>query len=176
VTLLIGFRGLPAWRAWRSDARAAAVERITQAAQTDAVLAGLESNLDTLEGRSARMLAVAPALLTSDTPAEAASNLAALVADAARTASVRLDAVEIRVDSAKTHALPRVSVEVQATADVVGLASLLRRLEGGPTLLAVRRLAVRPQNPASPPDQAELLSVRVTVEGVALIQLGGKTP
>jgi hypothetical protein len=69
-----------------------------------------------------------------------------------------------------------VSVEVQATADVVGLASLLRRLEGGPTLLAVRRLAVRPQNPASPPDQAELLSVRVTVEGVALIQLGGKTP
>ncbi len=170
VTLVIGFRGVPAWQAWRADARAAAVERLTQAAQTDAVLAGFEGNVDTLEARKARMLAVAATLLTGDTPAEAASNLAALVADAARMASVRLDAVDIRVDSSKTHPLPRVSVEMQATTDVVGLASLLRRLEGGPTLLAVRRLAIRPQNPTSSPEQAELLSIRVTVEGLALVR------
>jgi hypothetical protein len=174
VTLVVGFRGFPAWRAWRADARAAAAERITQAAQTDAVLAGFESSLDTLERRTARMLAVAPALLTGDTPAEAVSNLAALVADAARAASVRLDAVDIRVDSSKVHVLPRVSIELQATADVVGLAALLRRLEGGPTLLAVRRLSVRPQNPASPPEVPEMLSVRLTVEGLALIRQGGK--
>jgi len=63
---------------------------------------------------------------------------------------------------------------VQATADIVGLASFLRRLEGGPMSLAVRRLAVRPQNPASPPELPELLSIRITVEGLALIRPGGK--
>jgi len=82
---------------------------------------------------------------------------------------VRLDAVEVRIDTAKTRALPRITVDLQATADIAGLAVLLRDLEDGPALLAVRRVSVRPQNPDVLQNQVELLSVRLTVEGAALV-------
>ena len=61
-------------------------------------------------------------------------------------------------------------MEVQATADIVGLSSLVHALERGPVLLAVRRLSVRPQSVDSPTDQVETLSIRLTVEGLALVQ------
>jgi len=168
--LIAVFRGLPAWRAWRAEARAAAVESITHEARTGVLLAGLAESLDTLEARTAGVRVVGPALLTGETAAAAASNLAALLADVARQSLVRLDAVDVRADTSKAHALPRVAVEVQATADIVGLSSLVHALERGPVLLAVRRLSVRPQSVDSPTDQVETLSIRLTVEGLALVQ------
>src|SRR6185369_10438825 len=107
--------------------------------------------------------------------ADAGSNLAVIVAEAARGAAVRLDAVEVRIDTMmgtmgpKARTLPRIALEVQATADITGLAALLRDLEDGPALLAVRRVAVRPQNPEAPPTEIEALSVRLTIEGTALV-------
>jgi len=169
VALVAAFRGVPAWRRWNAEVRSAAAEAMTRAAHSDAVVGGLSQALDTLEARAATLAKLKSALLGGDTPAEAGSNLAVLVADAARRAAVRLDAVEVRIDTAKTRALPRVTVDLQATADVAGLAVLLRDLEDGPTLLAVRRVAVRPQNPDVPQNQVELLSVRLTVEGAALV-------
>ena len=65
--------------------------------------------------------------------------------------------------------------EVQATADIAGLGSFLYGLEKGPTLLAVRRLDVRPQNVDSPGDQVETLAIRLTVEGLALVRARGDT-
>lgn len=169
LALVVAVRGLPAWRAWRAEARARAAESMTQAARSDAVLSGLSRSLDTLEARTARVKQLGPALLAGDTPNQAATALAVALAEMARTSLVRLDAVEMHVDTAKGSALPRVSIEAQATGDVTGLASLIHSLEKGPLLLAVRRLTIRPQRIDSPPDQGEMLSIRFTVEGLGLL-------
>jgi hypothetical protein len=168
--LVAAFRIAPAWRTWRGEARAVALERMSQAARTDAVLTAFPETLDTLEARTARLGAMGPALLTGDTPAEAGSVLAGLLAELSRQTLVRLDAIDVHVDSSKTRPLPRVTVDVQATADIVGLTAFLRGLERGPTLLAVRRLEIRPQNVDSPAEQVELLATRFTVEGLALVR------
>jgi hypothetical protein len=168
-------RGVPAWRRWNEAARSAAVDLSAQAARSDAVVSGLAESLDTLDARTARLGALKSALLAGETPADAGSNLAVIVAEAARGAAVRLDAVEVRIDTtmgtmgAKARTLPRIAVEVQATADITGLAAFLRDLEDGPALLAVRRVAVRPQNPEALSSEIEALSVRLTIEGTALV-------
>jgi hypothetical protein len=165
-------RGVPAWRRWNEAARSSATDLTARAARGDAVVSGLAESLDTLDARTARLGALKSALLAGETPADAGSNLAVIVAEAARGAAVRLDAVEVRIDTMmgpKARTLPRISVEVQATADITGLAALLRDLEDGPALLAVRRVAVRPQNPEAPPTEIEALSVRLTIEGTALV-------
>lgn len=169
VGLILAFRGIPAWRAWRAEALAAAFEMRSQAAQTETVLAGFSQDLDSLEARTRRLAALGPALFAAETPREAASNLAALVGELGRQSLVRVDAVEIRVDTARGKILPRVSVEARATADIAGLASLLQRFEKGPDLLALRRLVVRPQNVQSPSDQPEQLWLQFTVEALALL-------
>ena len=53
--------------------------------------------------------------------------------------------------------------------ETVRLAAMLRGLEKGPALLAVRRLSVRPQSVDSPPGQVEALVVRFTVEGLVFL-------
>jgi len=176
-TIVIGLmiavgRGVPAWRRWNEAARTSAADLTARAARGDAVVRGLAESLDTLDARTARLGALKAALLAGETPADAGSNLAVLVAEAARGAAVRLDAVEVRIDTtmgSKARTLPRIAVEVQATADITGLAAFLRDLEDGPALLAVRRIAVRPQNPEGPPSKVEALSVRLTIEGTALV-------
>jgi hypothetical protein len=173
-TIVIGLmvavgRGLPAWRRWNEAARTSAADLTARAARGDAVVRGLAESLDMLDARTARLGALKAALLAGETPSDAGSNLAVIVAEAARRAPVRLDAVEVRIDTTKARTLPRISVEVQATADITGLAALLRDLEDGPALLAVRRVAVRPQNPEGQPSEVETLSVRLTIEGTALV-------
>lgn len=173
---LVGvFRGLPAWRAWRAEARAAAAEAQSQAARSDALVAGLRESLDTLEARTALMRGLGPALLTGDTPAEAGSALTALLGELARQSLVRLEAVDIRIDTTAARSLPRVAAEVHATADITGLSSFLAALERGPTLLAVHQLAIRPQTPDGPANQVELLSIHFRVEGLALVRAPGGT-
>ena len=173
--LLVAFRAGPAWRVWRAEARAAAFEGMSQVARTDAVLGSFPATLDSLEARTARVRATGPALLTGDTPAEAGSTLAGLLGELSRQTLVRLDAIDIRVDTSKARVLRRVTVEVQATADVAGLGSFVARLEKGPTLLAIRRLEVRAQNVDGPGDQVETLAIRLTVEGLALVRARGDT-
>lgn len=174
IGLIGGLRGFPAWRTWRTDARASAAEAMARAAHTETVLAGFAESVDTLEARTPRVLGMAPSLVLGQTPAEAAAVLAAAVADLARLSSVRLDAVETRVDTSEQRQLPLVSLDAQATGDIVGLAALLHRLESGPTLLSVRRIQIRPQNIETPADQAETLAIRFTVQGPALVRKRGE--
>lgn len=168
VVLIGGVRGLPAWARWRAGVRAHAEEMLTHAAQTEAVLAGFSESLDTLEARSARLLEVGTSLLVGESPGAAAARLEHAVSEMARLSSVRLDAVEARVDTSGAPALPLVSLDARATADVTRLAALLHRLERGPALLSVRRLIVRPQQVDVAGDQVETLHVEITVVGLAL--------
>lgn len=173
ASLLLGFRAAPAWRVWRADARALAAEQVAGAARDAALLEAFPTALDSLEAREGRVLGIGPALLTGDSPPDAASNLAALIAEIARASSVRLEVVNSRADSSHAEALPRVTADIQATADVAGLAALLRSLESGPLLLAIKHLEVRPQNLAGPADQAEQLFIRLTVEALVLLRQNG---
>lgn len=171
--LAVAFRGIPIWQAMRANARAVALETITSAEELELVLSSFDAAMDTLEARIAQLGAISPELLVGETPAGAGSNAEALLAEMARESLVRLDAIEIKVDTTKTQALPQVTIELQATADVTGLSAFLHRLERGPALLAVRRLAVRSAGVEDSPDQLETLAVQLTVEGVGLIRTAG---
>jgi type II secretion system (T2SS) protein M len=175
MAMIAAFRGVPAWRAWYLESRSAATERMSAASRDGALLAGFPAALDSLEARTARLVRVRPSLLTGESPSEASSNLAAIIAELARGSSVRLEGVDARIDSSRTNALPRASVDLQATADIAGLAALVRSVENGPVLLTIRRLNVRAQNVASPSDQVELLSLRLTIEGLVLLRRGATT-
>jgi hypothetical protein len=170
ASLLLLFRGLPAWLRWRAEVRATAAEAIGQERRRDVIVTGFARSLDSLEARTDRLQRLGPAFVTGTSPAEAASTLAGMIAEMARASLVRLDAIEMRVDSADRRRMPRVRVEAQATADIAGLAALLRRVERGPALLAVRRLSVRAQAIDGASNQPETLALRFTVEGLALVR------
>ena len=168
--LAVAMRALPAWWRWRSDVRANAAEALAQQGRMGAVLGEFSRSLDTLSSRVVALRRLGPVFLTGSTPSEAASMLAVFVGDVARSSLVRVDAIELQVDTARRQDLPRIRAEVQATADVSGLAALLAHFERGPLLLSVERLSVRPQAVDSPGDQVESLAIRITVEGLALIR------
>lgn len=168
--LLVLFRVLPAWWGWRLHTRATATETITQWQRAEGVVKGLSQALDTMEARIARLRQLGPVFVTGETPAEAAATLGGLVGEIARASQVRLDAIDVRVDSSDATRLPRVRLDAQATADVTGLAELLRRLEDGVVWLTVPRLSVRAPPVAGPPNDVEMLSLRFSVEGIALLR------
>lgn len=169
AALVVCARAVPAWWRWRADVRATAAEAIDQERRVTTVLAGFSESLDSLGARSGRLRRLGPVFLTGATPTEAASMLAAIIGESARASLVRIDALEIHVDSARGSSMPHVRVEIQAIGDIAGLATLLQHIEKGPTLLAVRRLAVHPQAVDAPANQVETLALRFTVEGLALL-------
>jgi hypothetical protein len=180
VTCLLGlaviFRGVPMWRAVRANARAAAAETTARAEELESVLATFDEAMDTLEARTVQLRAIGPALLAGDSPAAAGSNAEALLAELARQSLVRLDAVDIKVDTTRAQRLPLVTIDLQATADITGLSAFLHGLERGPTLIAVRQLSVRSPGAEAPPDEVETLAIHLTVEGVGLIGPRGEGP
>ena len=176
IVLVLVIRGVPAWVMWRRAAQSDAAEIMTRAERTSALVNAFPRALDTLQARRAQVTTMGPALLTDETATGAASNLTALVGELARESAVRLDAVELHVDSSKARGLPLITVNLQATTDIAGLSAFLQGLERGPTLIAVRRLGVHPQNADATGDQAEMLSVQISVEGLALVRVPGKAP
>ena len=172
--LVLVARGLPAWMRWRGDVRDRAVEAVQRRLQTRELVEALPVALDTLEARTARLRQLGPAYLTGGSAADASAALTALVSEMAREALVRIDAMNVQVDTVAEAgiAIPRVRLDAQATGDVTGLADLMRRLEHGEgsALLAVRRLSVRPHDIAGPADQVETLAIRLTIEGLALVR------
>jgi type II secretion system (T2SS) protein M len=176
IVLVVGFRGLPAWELWRSAARSNASEIMTRAERTSSLLTAFPRALDTLQARRTQVTAMGPILLTDETAPGAASNLTAFIGELARLSAVRIDAVELHVDSSKARVLPLIRVNLQATTDIAGLSAFLQGLEQGPTLLAVRRLGIHPQNADANGAQGEMLSVQVAVEGLALVRVPGKAP
>ena len=79
AALFVISRGVPAWRTWVHDAKAGAREQITAATQSDALIAGARAARDTLAVRKGRYVALAPALVSGVTPAEASASLASMV-------------------------------------------------------------------------------------------------
>jgi hypothetical protein len=174
--LTVALRGVPMWRAVRADARATAAETTARAEELESVLATFDEAMDTLEARTVQLRAIGPALLAGDSPAAAGSNAEALLAELARQSLVRLDAVDIKVDTTTAQRLPLVTIDLQATADITGLSAFLHGLERGPALIAVRQLSVRSAGAEAPPDEVEKLTIHLTAEGVGLIGPRGDGP
>lgn len=171
VTLVALARGVPALQQWAREARSAAVSTSADLARATARVRLRRALGDSLAARNRRFLALAPALLSGDTPASAGATLAGLVSGAAAAAGVRLGAVQIhapRADAAQRDAFTRIIAETDATGDVHGLAQLLALLERGPILLAVRTFAVTQAEPAAPADRMEVLHATLIVEGLML--------
>ena len=169
LALVLGFRGLPAWWSWQSGARDAAETAESHAATTQATLAAFPATVDSLEVRTARLAAIGPSLFVGTDTSVATAAFTGLLAEAARASSVRLDSVQAKMVPPGKSLLRRILLEVRATADVIGLAALLAKLEGSPKYLAIRRTRVDPTAVDGPTDQPELLGIHLTIEGLALI-------
>ncbi len=168
AAIVLAGRGVPAWRHWIEEARAEAIEASNELARAEASVRREPAAAESLAVRERRFVGLAPAILSGRTPAAAGATLAALLSGAASAAGMRLDAVEVRADSAARGAFAKVAVRGSATGDVKGLAMLLTALERGPTLLAVREIAVAQPEPAAAADRMETLRVDLLVEGLML--------
>jgi hypothetical protein len=174
-SLIILTRGVPAWRGWVSAARAGAEEQIGAASDADALMAHARAMRDTLAAREARYVALAPALIAGNTPAEASATLASFVSSAASGAGVKVGAVQLRPvsDTGMRRTFVRVGVRAEVVGDIAGLTTLLATLERGPARLRVRDITVTQPDAAAPSDRVEALRAELTVEGLALGR-GGK--
>lgn len=168
LLVLVAVRVLPAWRAHAEELRSSAVEVRAELAAAEASIAALPWLRDSLVVRRERYLALAPRLLTGESPGAAAASLASLVSGAAQGARMRVGSSRVRTDTAAAAGFARVRVEVELTGDIHGLTALLRMLERGPQLLRVDRLSVTQPEPAGPADSPESLRVELAVEGVAI--------
>lgn len=166
-------RGLPALVRWQRGASAEAETLVTDLAMARAGARSMTMLRDSLRARQARLAAMDSAILTGPTPSAAAAQLASLLEDLADEAQVKVSAMQLHADSAATGALVQVGVRMTAVADVYGLLALLRAIEGGNPLLAVRELAVTQPEPAAPSSKPESLRLDVAVVALAKVQGGG---
>jgi hypothetical protein len=152
---------------------ASAREAVVEGHRAELSVRGARSLTDTMQARTARFLALAPALIDGTTTATAAATLASLLSGAAATAGAKLGSVQVRADdgardSSGTRSFPRVSVRASLTADVRGLAKLLVALERGPTFLNIEELAVTQPEPDADGSRPEVLQVELVIGGLAL--------
>lgn len=170
VGVLFSFgRGLPALTQWQNAKRTEA-ETITADLASARAGARLMSVLhDSMRSRKVRLATVDSTLLTGATPSAAAAGLASMLEDLADEAHVKVSAMQLHADSTDGGAgtLVQVGVRMTAVADVYGLLALLRTIEGGTTLLAVRELGVTQPEPTAPAGKPESLRLDVMVVGLA---------
>lgn len=176
VALIAAGRGLPSLRRWQLQTRDSAAALVQEAAHTREIVARARPTRDSLSARRQRFLALAPLLLRGETPAMGSATLASLVATAASAASVRLGPVQVRSDTAARGVFSRVGARAEVTGDVRGVGAFLGILERGPTLVAVRELAISQLEPGAPPDRAEVLRVQLAVEALMLAPRRAATP
>jgi len=168
--LLTLARGLPALTRWQNDKCSEAETLLADLAAARSGARQLPALRDSLRSREARLATIDSAIIIGPTPSAAAASLASELEDLADDASVKISAMQLHADSASSGALVQVGVRLTAVADVYGLLSLLRDIEGGTMLLAVRDLAVTQPEPAAPTSKPETLRVDLMVVGLARIE------
>jgi hypothetical protein len=172
ASLIVLSKGVPAWHDWVANSRAGAVEQARAAADADVLVSHATATRDTVVARNARYVALAPALLSGNSPAEASATLASLLSSAASVAGVKLGAVQLRApaDTGARRTFVRIGVHADVTGDIRGVTTLLANLEHGAVRLRVRDLTVTQPDAAAPGDRVEALRAELTVEGLALVK------
>ena len=162
---LLLFRVVPSgWRAWRTGGEELAGRR--------ALLARAESalgDLPAIEARGAatraRLIALAPALVSGATEAEAQADLngrLALIANRERTRLLRADPV---ADAEHEGGLRRVRLRVEVESDWSGLVGFLRGVVADPAVLRVTAVSLRGPEVMVLTAGPEVLGAQVEVTG-----------
>ena len=168
LVMLGSARALPALIARQREIRAEDVEARDMLARERGLIARADQSRESTLVRGHRMIALAPAILVGDSPNAAGATLAALLSGAAAVSNIRLGTVQLRADSLSHEAFTRVGARVVATGDVRGVLRMLDVLDRGPTLLAVRSVAITQPDPAAGDDRIEALHVELEIEGLML--------
>jgi hypothetical protein len=165
-------KGVPAWRNWERQSLADATAAASDLAAVHAALREMPELRDSLTVRRRLLAASEATLLGGETAAAAAAELTTAVQRIAVEARVKVSSIQLHADSASPGSIARVRVRVIGLTDVAGLATFLRRIEGGKAPLAVRELAVTHRDPVGSAERVELLRIDVLVEGMAVIRRG----
>jgi hypothetical protein len=168
VTIFAAARGVPALLAWRRDLHSVAEENRSALSDARAVLAEERRVHDGAQADGNRVIALAPLLLSGDTPASASATLEGIISGAAAASNVQLGALELRSDSTSRTAFTRIVVKGSANGDIHGLSQMLQLIEQGPALLAVEELSITQPELVAAPDHMESLHMELVVGGLML--------
>lgn len=163
--LVIGGRGIPAWRRWQQHSQAMADAAAIELERQQAALIDQGAARDSLAARRKRFESLRSTWLDGDTPAAAGAALAGEISTAGEHAGVTVGALDIRIDSASSQPFVPVRVHATATGDIQGIVNLLAGIEGARLAMAVRTLSIDAADPAPAPNRAEVLRVELIVEG-----------
>ncbi len=158
-------RGVPVlWRGWH-ERRELLRSRQALLLRAEDALARLDS-LEADGGRArARLVAVAPRLVSGRTEAEAQADLngrIALIANRERTRMLRADP---QPDSTSEAQLRRVRIRVEVESDWSGIVGFLRGIVADPAVLRVTSVTVRGAESPGTGATAEVLTGEVEVTG-----------
>lgn len=168
MVMLACTKGIPAVLAWKRDMRAEATERRQALTSAREVLASERLVRDSAVARGKRVIALAPLLLSGDTPASASATLEGILSGAAASSNVQLGALELRADSLSRSIFTKIVVKGGANGDIRGLSHMLEQLERGPALLAVEELSITQPELNGAPDHMESLHMELVVDGLML--------
>lgn len=174
VTMFVAARGVPALLAWKRDLHSEAAEDRSALAEARSILGGEQGVRDSAVLEGQRVIALAPLLLSGDTPTSASATLEGIISGAAATSNVQLGALELRSDSASRSAFTRVVVKGSANGDIRGLTLMLQQLERGPALLSVEEMSITQPELSAPPDHMEVLHMEIVVGGLMLTPTIGR--
>lgn len=160
-------KGVPALRAWNTDRLTSSMEANKLLAESSTDPRELQAARDTLAARAARLAATDSAIPRTVSASTAVAQLASTLEDLADSCSVRVVSIQLRPDSVSSAGFTEVSARVNGTADVTGLAALLRAIAESNSPLAVRELTVTAQEPTAPSSKAEALRFDVLVAGLS---------
>jgi hypothetical protein len=134
-------------------------------AQSRAEVQGAATLDDTAAVLEQEVLALAPAILTGGTEAEAVADLVHRLTVLTQDRSALIERTDHVPDSLRAGALRRVVVRFTLRADSEGLFDLVREIEGGTVVLPIRHLRVLAPEPLAPATMPERLRAELTVQG-----------
>lgn len=176
VAALSVSHGLPGWRVWHQEVQAAAAEAEREVMLAEWGLRFKGSLEDTLGARVERVVNLAPGLVAGRSSSAAAAALAALISGTGAKARVEIASLQVDTDSVTRAVFTRLRVRASGHGDIGGIASLLRELETGPTVLWIREIAISQPNVTSPPNMPERLRFEFVVEALSLITATEEMP
>jgi Type II secretion system (T2SS), protein M subtype b len=160
-------RAAPALRAWTNGRQAESIRASQLLAASSIDPRELSAARDTLAARTARLAALDSLVPRAGSASAAVAKLASTLEDLADSCSVRVAAIQLRPDSTLAGGFTEVSARLNGTADVTGLAALLRAIAESSAPLVVRELAVTATEPSAPTSKPEALRFDVLVAGLA---------
>ncbi len=166
--VLAATRGIPAWLDWQRESRGADEETRNALARDRALVMNEAAVRESTIARGRRLIALAPSILSGDSPGNAGATLAGVLSGAAALSGVRLGSVQLRGDSLSRTAFTRIGARMDATGDIRGVIAMLSAIESGPTLLSVRSLSISQPDLTAGDDRVEALHVELEVEGLML--------